>query len=90
MVTARMAGFRPGTSPPPVRIPITPFFVFTFAALFLLMPCSQMSGRPLSSYSPLSRAAMNKEPNKSGKTSPAFPKWHSVNEDAFAGSSGPT
>src|SRR5271157_1737561 len=30
MVTARMAGFKPGTSPPPVRIPITPFFVFTF------------------------------------------------------------
>src|ERR1700676_1318604 len=30
IVTARMAGFRPGTSPPPVRIPITPFFAFTF------------------------------------------------------------
>jgi hypothetical protein len=26
-----MAGFRPGTSPPPVRIPITPLRVFTFA-----------------------------------------------------------
>ena len=25
MVTARIAGFSPGTSPPPVKIPITPF-----------------------------------------------------------------
>jgi hypothetical protein len=25
MVTARIAGFKPGTSPPPVKIPITPF-----------------------------------------------------------------
>ena len=25
-----------------------------------------------------------------GSTSPALPKWHSVNEDAFAGFSGPT
>jgi hypothetical protein len=33
MVTARMAGFNPGTSPPPVRIPITPFFVFMIATL---------------------------------------------------------
>src|ERR1700732_3730877 len=32
-VTARIAGFKPGTSPPPVRIPMTPFFVFTFAIL---------------------------------------------------------
>src|SRR5579872_2928380 len=31
MVTPRIAGFRPGTSPPPVRMPITPFLVFTFA-----------------------------------------------------------
>jgi len=29
MVTARIAGFKPGTSPPAVRIPITPFFAFT-------------------------------------------------------------
>src|SRR6202035_3747677 len=35
-VTARIAGFKPGTSPPPVRIPITPFFVFTFAIQFVL------------------------------------------------------
>src|SRR4030095_502565 len=27
MVTARIAGLSPGTSPPPVRIPITPFLV---------------------------------------------------------------
>src|SRR5271157_4861371 len=33
MVTARMAGFKPGTSPPPVRIPITPFFVFHVSTL---------------------------------------------------------
>jgi hypothetical protein len=31
IVTARMAGFKPGTSPPPVRIPMTPFFVFPLA-----------------------------------------------------------
>jgi hypothetical protein len=31
MVMARMAGFNPGTSPPPVRIPITPFFLLIFA-----------------------------------------------------------
>src|SRR5260370_10560212 len=30
-VTPRMAGFRPGTSPPPVRIPIAPFLVLTLA-----------------------------------------------------------
>jgi hypothetical protein len=35
MVTARMAGFKPGTSPPPVRIPITPLFVFTLSLYFL-------------------------------------------------------
>jgi hypothetical protein len=29
-----MAGFRPGTSPPPVRIPITPFLAFT-----VIVPC---------------------------------------------------
>src|SRR5580704_2364052 len=34
IVTARIAGFSPGTSPPPVRIPITPFFAFTL----ILMP----------------------------------------------------
>src|SRR5690242_7425429 len=30
-VTARMAGFSPGTSPPPVRMPIFPRMVLTFA-----------------------------------------------------------
>src|SRR5580700_2668853 len=37
IVTARIAGFKPGTSPPPVRIPITPFFVFTLPLLFSRM-----------------------------------------------------
>src|SRR5271157_1352436 len=31
MVTARIAGFSPGTSPPPVRIPMTPFLELPFA-----------------------------------------------------------
>src|ERR1022692_2098121 len=35
MVTARIAGFKPGTSPPPVRIPITPFVVLRFAIGFV-------------------------------------------------------
>jgi hypothetical protein len=30
-----MAGFSPGTSPPPVRMAITPFFFFIFAILCL-------------------------------------------------------
>src|SRR5213080_1613503 len=30
-VTPRIAGLRPGTSPPPVRMPITPLFELTFA-----------------------------------------------------------
>src|SRR5258708_1604962 len=30
-VTARIAGLRPGTSPPPVRIPITPRFALMLA-----------------------------------------------------------
>src|SRR6266436_2459428 len=30
-VTPRIAGFRPGTSPPPVRMPMTPRFVLTLA-----------------------------------------------------------
>jgi len=30
-VAARIAGFKPGTSPPPVRIPITPFFTLMLA-----------------------------------------------------------
>src|SRR2546429_1013427 len=30
-VTPRIAGLRPGTSPPPVRMPITPLLVLTFA-----------------------------------------------------------
>src|SRR5437868_8522207 len=37
MVTARIAGFSPGTSPPPVRIPITPFLVATWAILHLTL-----------------------------------------------------
>src|SRR2546429_6037863 len=36
MVTARTAGFSPGTSPPPVRIPITPFWVAMWAILHLI------------------------------------------------------
>src|SRR5713226_3924114 len=32
-VTPRMAGLRPGTSPPPVRMPMTPFFVLTLAMI---------------------------------------------------------
>jgi hypothetical protein len=39
-VTARIAGFNPGTSPPPVRIPITPFFTLIFA----MMRCSPQCG----------------------------------------------
>jgi hypothetical protein len=31
IVTARMAGLSPGTSPPPVRIAMTPLVEFTFA-----------------------------------------------------------
>ena len=30
-MTPRMAGLRPGTSPPPVRMPMMPFLVFTLA-----------------------------------------------------------
>src|SRR4029077_13787086 len=37
MVTARIAGFRPGISPPPVRIPITPFLVAMLAILYLTL-----------------------------------------------------
>src|SRR4029077_1593637 len=37
MVTARIAGFSPGTSPPPVRIPITPFLVAMLAILHLTL-----------------------------------------------------
>src|SRR5438132_10718225 len=37
MVTARIAGFSPGTSPPPVRIPITPFLVAMWAILHLTL-----------------------------------------------------
>jgi hypothetical protein len=35
IVTARIAGFNPGTSPPPVRIAITPFIYFVFAIMFV-------------------------------------------------------
>jgi hypothetical protein len=31
IVTALIAGFKPGTSPPPVNIPITPFVEVEFA-----------------------------------------------------------
>src|SRR5208282_868394 len=51
---------------------------------------ADVGSSPLPSYSPLSLAAMNKARNRPGNTSPAFPKWHSVKEDAFAGRSGPT
>jgi hypothetical protein len=37
IVIARMAGLRPGTSPPPVRIAMTPFFVLTFTTADLLI-----------------------------------------------------
>src|SRR5947207_2814223 len=37
MVTARIAGFSPGTSPPPVRIPITPFLVAMLDILHLTL-----------------------------------------------------
>src|ERR1700722_2971842 len=33
MVTPRIAGFKPGTSPPPVRMPMTPFLVLMFAMM---------------------------------------------------------
>src|SRR4030043_1882662 len=36
MVTARMAGLRPGTSPPPVRMPMIPFLVLMLAISVLL------------------------------------------------------
>jgi hypothetical protein len=35
IVIARMAGLSPGTSPPPVNIPMTPFFLFTCAIIVL-------------------------------------------------------
>src|SRR5512147_2324515 len=37
MVTARIAGFNPGTSPPPVNIPMTPFFLFVLVIFRLLL-----------------------------------------------------
>jgi hypothetical protein len=36
MVTARIAGLSPGTSPPPVKIPMVPFFFFTWVMTHLL------------------------------------------------------
>jgi hypothetical protein len=36
IVTARIAGFRPGTSPPPVKIAITPF-VFGIIMIFCFL-----------------------------------------------------
>jgi len=33
IVTARIAGFKPGTSPPPVKIPITPGFLVFIVCL---------------------------------------------------------
>src|SRR6188508_970386 len=38
MVTARIAGLSPGTSPPPVRIPITPFLVLIRSSCDFNMP----------------------------------------------------
>ena len=38
MVTARMAGLSPGTSPPPVRMPMIPLlFTFMVCSIYLLV-----------------------------------------------------
>src|SRR5712692_11486419 len=47
-VTARMAGLRPGTSPPPVRMPITPRLLLMLA-ITLELPFREMLNRKLSS-----------------------------------------
>jgi hypothetical protein len=44
MVTALIAGFKPGTSPPPVKIAMVPFFVLIFA---IVTPLSLFCGRCL-------------------------------------------
>jgi hypothetical protein len=36
MVTARIAGLSPGTSPPPVSMPITPFFALLIDASVMI------------------------------------------------------
>ena len=41
MVTARIAGLSPGTSPPPVRIPITPFLVLKRPLCRFLRACKR-------------------------------------------------
>ena len=41
MVTARIAGLSPGTSPPPVRIPITPFLVLMRPLCRFLRACKR-------------------------------------------------
>src|SRR5882762_2659770 len=42
-----MAGFRPGTSPPPVRMPMTPFLVMTLA-ITVESPFREMRKKKLS------------------------------------------
>jgi hypothetical protein len=56
MVTARMAGLSPGTSPPPVRIPMIPFFVLILAIAILLLDCLRMG--PLRGKHPFRRGAL--------------------------------
>src|SRR5260370_39803210 len=46
-VTPRMAGLRPGTSPPPVRMPMTPRLLLMFA-IALESPFRAMPNRELS------------------------------------------
>src|SRR5512133_143373 len=41
MVTARIAGLSPGTSPPPVRIPIAPFLVLMRPLCRFLRACKR-------------------------------------------------
>src|SRR4029450_6935841 len=43
MVPARIAGLSPGTSPPPVRIPIRPFLVLMRALYRFLRACKRKS-----------------------------------------------
>ena len=52
MVTALIAGFNPGTSPPPVRIPILPFFLITSAMLIhiKLQRVNLQNNKPLKAF----------------------------------------
>src|SRR5206468_7643254 len=47
MVTARIAGLSPGTSPPPVRIPITPLLVFMRPLCCFLRAFKRKSTEPI-------------------------------------------